>query len=238
MTAAICDSDRNWLDEATEIINNTAEELGIDAQIVCFENPGEVRKSLRSTPDVMFINKDFGSIENDVIDEQRIRNYFPDCQIVFLDDGISCPVDANYSDTVFCVSKSEFRSKLPEIIRSIRSADKEPGSYIILRTTDGNVTRIPCSEIVYLERSNRRTFIITAAVTYQVRSRLPEILDKLPENEFARCHASFAVNLSKVREIHSKNLVLDDGTELMISRGFSKSFRLKFMNKSGDRMVQ
>lgn len=60
------------------------------------------------------------------------------------------------------------------------------------------------------------------------RSSLVAFLKKLPENQFVRVHRSYAVNLSKVRALYAKHLLMQDNIEIPLSRSFKEEFLKRF----------
>jgi tetratricopeptide (TPR) repeat protein len=52
------------------------------------------------------------------------------------------------------------------------------------------------------------------------RNTLKNILKELPQNSFLQIHRSYIVNISKVKSLYSNKLILNDETELSVSRSF------------------
>jgi len=55
------------------------------------------------------------------------------------------------------------------------------------------------------------------------RNTLKNILDVLPQNSFLQIHRSYIVNISKVKSLYSNKLILNDETELSVSRSFKET---------------
>lgn len=133
--------------------------------------------------------------------------------------------------------KEQFEERLPQIFEKLRTLDAEKLYEIVVRTT-GNVTvKIPCREIFFAERRGRTTAIVTEKGIFEIREKIPDVMKLLPEDCFARCHNSIIVNMARVQEIYSGSLRMEDGTELLISRGHSRAFRLRYMNWAKSRML-
>ena len=242
MIASICDDNRAWLDEAEEMLREYADEHEIALRTACYESPDDLLKDHGEIPDVIFMDIEFENSEDPdsygIKAAAEINKLFPDCRIVYVTNYLRYAVEAYETEHIWFVTKSRFREYLPEIFSRIIRGKAVSRSEVVVKTIDGTISRIRCRDIIFLERRDRKTRIITPGRTYQVKSRLPEVLDKLPTEKFARCHASFAVNLEKVREIHRDSLILEEGTELVISRGFNKTFRIKYMNMVKNKIVQ
>ena len=82
-------------------------------------------------------------------------------------------------------------------------------------------------EILYLEKRGRQAIIHTKKMKYQSNMNLNEIWEKLDERMFAAVHGSFIVNLKHVHSVSSGMVMLTDGTELGVTRGYRKELTEK-----------
>ena len=82
-------------------------------------------------------------------------------------------------------------------------------------------------EILYLEKRGRQAIIHTKKMKYQSNMNLNEIWEKLDERMFAAVHGSFIVNLKHVHSVSSGMVMLIDGTELGVTRGYRKELTEK-----------
>lgn len=77
--------------------------------------------------------------------------------------------------------------------------------------------KVAIGDILYLEAMKDYTKIVMNAQQYLVLSTLNRIIEKLPEDKFARIHRSYVVNKNKV-EAFGKNKVKIHSTELPIGK--------------------
>ena len=63
------------------------------------------------------------------------------------------------------------------------------------------ISFIDKGEIIFIERSDNATRIVTAEEIYKTSVALGSIEEKLHPSEFMRCHKSYIINLSKVSKI-------------------------------------
>lgn len=84
-------------------------------------------------------------------------------------------------------------------------------------------------EILYLEKKGRQAIIHTKNEEYQTNMTLSEIWIGLDERMFAAIHGSFIVNLKHVKTFSGGTVILTDGTELNVTRGYRKSLTEKHM---------
>lgn len=68
-------------------------------------------------------------------------------------------------------------------------------------TSDGRIAVIKIADICYLEANEKITYVITAKGQYRLNQMLSEVVKRLPERQFFRCHRSYCVNLDQIAEI-------------------------------------
>ncbi|NUU68607.1 response regulator transcription factor [Enterobacteriaceae bacterium BIT-l23] len=87
------------------------------------------------------------------------------------------------------------------------------------------------NDIYYAEAHEKMTFVYTRRETYIMPINITEFCSRLPEGHFFRCHRSYCVNLSKIREIESwfnNTYILrlrDLDFQVPVSRSRVKAFR-------------
>ena len=228
-TIAVCDNDRAELLISKEAIERYAEESGTDIDVLLFDDV-TVCLEVAGSFDIVFMDIDFEGAPLGIEAVRRINEIAPNCQVVYLTNYLQYSLDVYVTDHVWYVLKSQFEERLPEIIRKISLIDETRHASIVIETKgDGRLVRVSCNKICYLERRKRETYIVMQDGTYVVRDKLADLLDKLPKMTFARCHNSYAVNLERISEIFASDMLLDDGTKVLISRSYSKRFRERYL---------
>ncbi len=87
------------------------------------------------------------------------------------------------------------------------------------------------NDIYYAEAHEKMTFVYTRRETYIMPLNITEFCSRLPEGHFFRCHRSYCVNLSKIREIEpwfNNTYILrlrDLDFQVPVSRSRVKAFR-------------
>ncbi|MEH7097111.1 LytR/AlgR family response regulator transcription factor [Neobacillus vireti] len=106
----------------------------------------------------------------------------------------------------------------------------KPSNRINLKKND-KIIVTDVNDIYYAEASEKVTLVYTQKEEYTMQMSITEFQALLPEEMFFRCHRSFTVNLTKVREIvpwfnQTYQLRLKDlSTEIPVSRSKVKEFR-------------
>lgn len=120
------------------------------------------------------------------------------------------------------VSYQDFALKLCKARRYIHL---NRDTQIPLQTADG-VVSLSVSDILYVESSLHYLVYHTLERDYRVRGSMAQVELTLPAAQFARCNASFLVNLRHVKAIEKEDVVVGE-RRLKVSRGK----RLEFMDR-------
>lgn len=103
------------------------------------------------------------------------------------------------------------------------------GSERLVLEQKGRELLLESRGICYMEREKRKTFVICRnAEPVAVTEKLDSLLQRLGSSAFARCHNSFAVNFRYVREYKRSGFLLEDGTEIPVSRKYAKEVKRQF----------
>ena len=243
----ICDDEQTWLDRAGSILERFLSERGMDTELELCSSIDEIPE----TPDVVFMDIEFGAADGEegsgsgstgeaagIAAAAEINRRYPDCQVVYLTNYLNYAVDVYETEHVWYLLKEQFEERLPEVMQKIADNEEAARAELVVVTSHGSIESVRCRDILYLERKDRRTVIVTYRQRYEVRDRIPVIMSKLPARGFARCHNSYAVNLDKVSVIQKNSILMKNGDELLISRGYGRSFRTEYMDWAGSRMVR
>lgn len=89
--------------------------------------------------------------------------------------------------------------------------------------------RVATKDIVRLETVGRRVAITLVDRVVYYPGKLTELLEKLPADQFIRCHKAFAINIGNTRELTRQSAFSDSGVETPVSRTFVKDVQKAFL---------
>ena len=121
--------------------------------------------------------------------------------------------------------KNQIHDKLFEVLRDVR---QELSGQDFFFKAGGERIRIDRRGILYLESRLRMLRLVTKTEEYVFYAGLEDVQRQLGE-EFLRCHKSFLVNLEKVVRFSKEQIVLEDGTNIPISRSYAKNVRQRLL---------
>ena len=93
----------------------------------------------------------------------------------------------------------------------------------------GKTRVLPLSELLYVESQNHNAVACFPDRQEGFRITLSEIERLLPADLFCRCHHSFLVNMSHIRQINRRALELDQGSQIPVGRNYYETAQAKFI---------
>jgi two-component system LytT family response regulator len=122
-------------------------------------------------------------------------------------------------------------SRLDEVLARLASS----GDYALkfALKSGGTIHMVDVDAIDWIEADGNYVTFHAAGKTYLHRETLQSVTRKLDPKRFARVHRSHAVNVDRVRRLEPDRhgdfrIVLDDGTELTLTRTYREGFLERF----------
>lgn len=165
--------------------------------------------------DIIFLDiemKSLSGIDAAII----IRDLHPKAIIIFVSNYPHYVFDAfNVEALHFLVkpiSPSEFKNVFDRAINKY----KKTNSTISLKWQNERYI-IKIDDIKYVEGYKRHITIYTQDGIYEALGKIPDILNELSPHGFIRTHQGFIVNMDYIKRFDTTDVVLFDGTKVMIS---------------------
>lgn len=113
----------------------------------------------------------------------------------------------------------------------IQFAKRHTEKDFIIQTED-SILKLPCSQIVYVEKDKNYLVFPTKRGDYRVRGTMVSMEESLQEEGFSKCISGCLVNLKYVTGV-DKDTVWVEETPLPLSRQRKKGFKEDFMRYLG-----
>jgi len=207
----------------------------------CFDDGLDVLKYLQQhRVDVIFLDINIPSLDGMLL-AQNINQFAHKPLIVFITAWKEHAVEAFELDAFDYILKPYHEARIITMLNkleaSVSHAQAQPTSALTAPQTvnllkDERIIVTDINDIYYVEAHEKLTFVYTRREAYVMSMTLGEFCSRLPEQVFFRCHRSYCVNLSKIREIepwfnNTYLLKLRDLTaQVPVSRSKTKAFRL------------
>ncbi|MFV9668588.1 LytTR family DNA-binding domain-containing protein [Pantoea sp. ARC607] len=207
----------------------------------CFDDGLDVLKYLQQhRVDVIFLDINIPSLDGMLL-AKNIHQFAHKPLIVFITAWKEHAVEAfeleafdyilkpyQESRIVTMLNKLEATAQAQQAVNPLHAASA-PQTVNLIK--DERIIVTDVNDIYYVEAHEKLTFVYTRRESYVMSMNITEFCSRLPEQQFFRCHRSFCVSLSKIREIEPwfNNTYLlklrDLEFQVPVSRSKVKQFR-------------
>lgn len=220
MKIVICDDELEYCVQVKIIIERYLQNHQRTGDISCCRSGKELLQY--KNVDVVFIDIDLGD-ENGIDVIKVVNSKWPRTVIVYLTDHITYASAVYATKHSFFVLKCEFEDRLDEIYASIISDLSLYPQKLIFTNKGEEFISLEPSDIVYIERKNRITYIHTKKEIYEIVEKITDLMERLPHLYFMRCHNSYIVYIPAVKELLKNEIILDNDQIIPVSRNYRKS---------------
>lgn len=219
MKIAICDDEKIF----TKRIYNYLWQQP-DCCVECFLSPSALLEKYETGEryDVLFLDVLMKPI-NGISLAKKIRNYDTHVIIIFLTAYIEYAPTGYEVNAFRYLLKPISQNDIFQVMKDIRTELKNSPK-ILLKIPQCELV-LRAESIYYLETNDKETIVYCDKDNLAIRKSLNELENLLPTSLFSRIHRKYIVNLSHVGEFDEKQVTLDCGQTLPLSRRKSRKFR-------------
>ena len=229
MKIAVVDDEKIFRDMLCEFIDKYYNDL----DVVCtgFSDGKEIVRAYTSgrTFDVVFLDIEMPGIDG-MKTAERIRDFSSDVPIVFFTSHTERAMDGYEVNAFRFLPKELFEEKLKKTLDDL-SKSLSKTKKIVLKCGLQEYIVSP-ENILFAESDNNTVNVVTVDDIYSVRMKLSNFLsmlnDALPL--FVRVHRCSVVNLMHVRNYTDKEVHLDNGKILPISKSCCGDFKKRIVD--------
>lgn len=122
------------------------------------------------------------------------------------------------------VQKDRFKRAVEKALDLFESRQSvQSGMTHLFVKKDGNLVRIRLSSILFVEAAADYMIIHTDSERFIVHTTMKNLLERLPEDQFARVHRTYTVRLDKIEAIEDQ-MVMVGGKSLAIGGTYKRDF--------------
>ena len=221
MRAAICDDQPEALEELKKLL------LQIPAvkKVYAYSDIGAFWAALESGEyyDVVFMDIDWNQEQTGIDFAERLAELCPYTRLIYVTAHTMDYVEdifLRHSNLGGFLQKPVKREVLLRSLEKLR-AEQSADSGKLLIYCQGSHIAIPFRDIRYLESRLHKTCVV-----------LKEQLD----GRFLNCHKSYMVNMEYIREFHGRELILEDGRVIPVSKARGKASKERFFSYVSGKM--
>jgi two-component system LytT family response regulator len=212
------------------------------AVVATFDDGMDVLKYLQHHEvDAIFLDINIPSLDG-VLLAQNISKFAHKPFIVFITAWKEHAVEAFELEAFDYILKPYQESRIIGMLQKLEAAYQQQNApqtassgsrenLTINLVKDERIIVTDINDIYYAEAHEKMTFVYTRREAYVMPMNITEFCSRLPESHFFRCHRSYCVNLSKIREIEpwfNNTYILrlrDLDFQVPVSRSRVKEFR-------------
>ncbi|MCL2719326.1 MAG: LytTR family transcriptional regulator DNA-binding domain-containing protein [Lachnospiraceae bacterium] len=133
---------------------------------------------------------------------------------------IKVNIDSSYKETEITINTNSISDELEKLVASLRVLDLK------LTGMKGNQTYIlDAAEVLYIDTTDKKTFIYTGSSVYETSLKLYELEHKLSTCDFFRAGKSSIINFNKIKSLKSDLdgrliVTMENNERLIVSRQY------------------
>lgn len=222
ITIAICDDEKQTLDQIRKLVSVFFREKNMEVSIVCFSGGEELLRYDRSV-DILFLDIQMNGIDGmETARKLRSRNFrgfliF----ITVLREMVfqSFEVQA-YDYLVKPVEEKKFVGTMERLLVSMNNVSEE--RLLVQKGYERSI--IPFADIIYAEIIDRKVYLhLASSEVVDFYDRIENLEERL-DSRFFRCHRSYLINMQYLKSYKNGVAYMEGGKEIPISRLRSKAF--------------
>lgn len=228
---AIVDDEKIMLNYIAENIKRILDKIKVEYEIVRFDNGKELIKSFGGYKfNLIFLDIDMPEIDGMNIAE-KLRKCYNNFELVFITNKDEMVYEAIKFSPFRFIRKSKFNDEIEEMIRSLLNKQLNKNKSCAFSTSDGK-RMVYIQDIMYIEVRSHKLTVHLNNETFEANGNLKDVEKTMSENGFIRTHQSYLVNFKCINVIRQKEIMLDNGEILPISRGKYEAVKSEFMKFS------
>ena len=233
MRIAICDDEKEYLDEASRLFLQYAKDKNIEALIFPFSSPSDLLDRIESGEffDIYILDIYMPGVSGMSI-ATELRAAGVQVPIVFLTSSKEHAIEAfGVNATHYLLkpyTKQNFFAALDKTVANMPLVDR---TEIVLKS-DGGYRSISLDEIVYCEAAdNYQRIYMKSGSDFLVRMTSAELYDKIGDTTgFFRCGRRYILSLGHISKIVSSTAVMKNGKSLAVPRSAVAELRTAFFD--------
>lgn len=229
MRIAVCDDDRAIIEQIEEYIE-TIHDKSLEYEVFfCAE---ELQRYITEQDEVFDVYiLDIEMKEMSGIDfAKKFREDNANALIIFMTSHSQYVFDVFETITFDFIEKPLTFEKIKKVLEKTKKYLGVAKKSFVFSYRKNNYS-IAFSNISYLEKEGRKVWVYTTdEKRYQCNMTLVEIWSRLDTETFGLLNKSLIVNISKIEGIIGKNVILQDGKKLYLSRNYKKELKKKHLD--------
>ena len=221
----LCDDEIFQIKVNSILLREIAEKNNMDLECHGFVNGIQLKKYLSCKPlDILFMDIDLGK-ESGIDLATQLSHQYPKMTIVFVTGHKEFMEEAFEIDAMgYLVKPFEIKRMeraLQKSILQVSAMKKNLYDKEIVVTDENLKKKIQCRDIIYIQKQQYRSIIVTNTKKYHVYEPISSLYERIGEG-FLRVNQSEVVNRDYIKEVSGNTVRLRNRMEMPIGRTFRK----------------
>lgn len=218
---AIIDDEIKDLELIDLIVRKYFSKRNYNYQITPFTNPTQL--DFKENYNVLFLDIEMPNIDG--IDlAKKISDTQLNVKIVFITNHDHLVYDATKVAPFGFIRKSKIEDEMQEVLERICKQIEKEQKNIVIHNNSG-IIKMNLEELIWVEVIKNNVCFHTVNEDIEIRSTLKQIFTLLPKSTFIKVNKSYIVNVNHVERILNDEVVLSNGTCLLINSKFKKQIK-------------
>lgn len=233
---ALCDDEQEFLDRMQNELHQLADKLDFTIETYLYTDGNKVVDLIDRDQEnfhILFLDIDMQGISGLEV-ARKIREKGSDIILIFVSAHEQYVFDSIEYNPFRYIRKSRIEKELPLALRAACARIEELKDDQIVVKTENSEVKIKHSEIMYFETSARKLAIhLSNGKILEIRKTIKELCEALNDDHFIRLHSGCVANVKYINKFSNYDITLDNGEQLIISRGRVKDVKRKLMDYWG-----
>lgn len=226
----IIDDNKNYLRTLKSKVLEMCINNSISAIITTTDNSEDVIKNgLYSHNDVILLDIDMPEVSGiqlaSQINYSKGKSEKPYIVFVSCKDGL---VFDALKELPYSFVRKEYEDELETILVSLFEKINRKNTYTI--RNGRHIDTLLIEDIIYLEKKNNYVVFHTVSGEYRERTKIEEKYNDLADFGFLRPQIGYLVNIKYINDIQLSSVVLDDGTQVPLSKKYRKKVKDEYFD--------
>lgn len=224
----LVDDEQLQLDYMQRLLEQAAESLGIEMDIQQYLSGEAFLFALEDHPtwNLAFLDIEMAEI-NGMEVARIVREKDLDLELVFATAYAEYAIEGYAVQALDYLLKPIGLDKIERVLSRYLEEQPEKASYVIV-DIDGQPSRLNLEDIIYAEANAGEVFVISEQKTLEIKMSLTDF-EKLLDERFVAPHRSYLVNLQHVSRLLKKDVALNNGEKIPLSRRRAKDVQSAFI---------
>lgn len=226
----LCDDDKTFLQRLADVITSQPLPKGISANVIKCSNPTSITERQLSQFQIMFLDIDME--ERSGMDIARhVRELHLSTTIIFVTNYPQFSLEGYEVRAFRYLLKQELEQKLPIYYRDALAELPHRSKDLCFSVKNGSF-RVPYSDIIYLESSQRVIYLYTVRPLQDgdhFYGKMEDLTKELEPEGFLRIQKSYLVNMAYIKKLNYDLVVLSNGKELTVSQKRYAQIKIQYL---------